>query len=78
MGQSIIEGEIIHFFEIQRDAIAREIGLLFGRFLRRNRPKDILHRRCGAAGQPQEMRMKFSEVGRLKRRIEDSRARWAD
>jgi hypothetical protein len=78
VGQSIIEGKIVHFFQVQCDTVARKIGLLVGRSLRGNRPKDILHPRCGAAGQPQEMRMESSEVRRLKRGIKGGHPRWAD
>jgi hypothetical protein len=78
VGHSIIKGKIIHFFQVQCDTIARKISLLVGRSLRGNRPKDILHPRCGAAGQPQEMRMELSEVGRLKRSIKGGHSRWAD
>jgi hypothetical protein len=78
VGQSIIEGKIIHFFQVQCDTVARKIGLLVGRSLRGNRPKDILHPWYGAAGQPQEMRVEFSEVRRLKRSIKGGHPRWAD
>jgi hypothetical protein len=78
VGQSIIEGKIIHFFQVQCDTVARKIGLLVGRPLRGNCPEYILHPRCGATGQPQEMRMEFSEVGRLKRSIKGGHPRWAD
>ena len=78
VGQSIIKGKIIHFFQVQCDTVARKIGLLVGRSLRRNRPENILHPRCGAAGQPQEMRVEFSEIGRLKRGIKGGHPRWAD
>ena len=50
VGHSIIEGKIIHFFQVQCDTVARKMGLLVGRSLRGNRPKGILHPRCGAAG----------------------------
>jgi hypothetical protein len=78
VGQSIIEGKIIHFFQVQCDTVARKIRLLVDRSLWGNRPKDILHPRCGPAGQPQEMRMEFSEVGRLERGIKGGHPRWAD
>ena len=52
VGQSIIEGKIIHFFQVQCDTVARKIGLPVGRSLWGNRSKDILHLRCRVAGQP--------------------------
>ncbi len=55
VGHSIIEGKVIHFFQVQRDTVAREIRLLIGLSLRRDGPKDILHARYGSTGQPQEM-----------------------
>jgi hypothetical protein len=76
--QPIIEGKVVHFFQVQRDTVAREIGLLVDRPLSWNWPEDILHLRCGAAGQLQEMRMKLSEVRRLKRSIESGDPRWGD
>jgi hypothetical protein len=55
MGQPVIEREIIHFFKIQCDTVAREIALFTDGSLRRNGPEDILHPWRGTARQPQEM-----------------------
>ena len=48
VGTSVVESEIIHLFQVQGNAIAREIALFAYGSIRRDGSKDVLHsrRRC--------------------------------